>query len=60
MHEVQRLTSTILRDIHEWIKYRRLIESAHVPVEQNDLFKSVRLNEHSSFLSQKTKQLCKA
>ena len=41
MHEVQRLTSTILRDIHEWIKYRRLIESAHVPVEQNDFIRAL-------------------
>ena len=39
MHEVQRLTSTILRDIHEWIKYGRLILSVHVQVEQNVLFK---------------------
>ena len=31
MHEVQRLISTGLRDIHNWIKYERIIYARVAP-----------------------------
>ena len=30
MHEVERLISTVLRDVHNWIKDERMILSVHV------------------------------
>ena len=60
MHEVQRLTSTSLRDIPDWINYGRVILSVHVHVwhgdhEQNVYMCSIVTNGHCFFADFRTK-----